>query len=43
MHADTAADMQRKGAYVEREVLSRAVIAHCEDRIVRLGRETVVF
>ena len=42
-HADTAADMQRKGAYVEREVLSRAVLWHCEDRVIRAGRQTIVF
>jgi formyltetrahydrofolate deformylase len=42
-HADTAADMQRKGAYVEREVLSRAVLWHCDDRVIRAGRQTVVF
>jgi formyltetrahydrofolate deformylase len=42
-HADSVADLQRKGAYVEREVLSRAVLAHCEDRVIRHGRETVVF
>jgi formyltetrahydrofolate deformylase len=42
-HADTASDLQRKGAYVEREVLSRAVLAHCEDRVIRAGRQTIVF
>ena len=42
-HADTAADLQRKGAYVEREVLSRAVLWHCEDRVIRAGRQTIVF
>jgi formyltetrahydrofolate deformylase len=42
-HADTALDLQRKGAYVEREVLSRAVLAHCEDRVIRAGRQTIVF
>ncbi|GHF26147.1 formyltetrahydrofolate deformylase [Pseudolysinimonas yzui] len=42
-HADTAGDLQRKGAYVEREVLSRAVLAHCEDRVIRAGRQTIVF
>jgi len=42
-HGDTAADLQRKGAYVEREVLSRAVLAHCEDRVIRAGRQTIVF
>lgn len=42
-HADTAADLQRKGASVEREVLSRAVLAHCDDRVIRHGRQTIVF
>lgn len=42
-HADTAADLQRKGAYVEREVLSRAVLWHCEDRVIRAGKQTIVF
>ncbi|WP_193599191.1 formyltetrahydrofolate deformylase [Microbacterium sp. YJN-G] len=42
-HADTASDLQRKGAYVEREVLSRAVLAHCEDRVIRDGNQTIVF
>jgi formyltetrahydrofolate deformylase len=42
-HADTAADLQRRGADVERAVLSRAVLAHCEDRVIRADRETIVF
>jgi formyltetrahydrofolate deformylase len=42
-HADTAADLQRRGADVERAVLSRAVLAHCEDRVIRAERETIVF
>lgn len=42
-HSDTASDLQRKGAYVEREVLSRAVLWHCEDRVIRTGRQTIVF
>jgi formyltetrahydrofolate deformylase len=42
-HADTAGDLQRKGAYVEREVLSRAVLWHCEDRVIRAGKQTIVF
>jgi len=41
-HADTAADLQRRGADVERAVLARAVTWHCEDRIMRHGRETVI-
>jgi formyltetrahydrofolate deformylase len=42
-HSDTAADLQRRGADVERAVLSRAVTWHCEDRVIRNGRETIVF
>ena len=42
-HADTAADLQRRGADVERAVLARAVAWHCQDRVIRNGRETVVF
>jgi len=42
-HADTAADLQRRGADVERAVLSRAVLAHCEDRVIRADRQTIVF
>jgi formyltetrahydrofolate deformylase len=42
-HAHTTADVQRRGADVERQVLSRAVAWHCEDRIIRDGNTTVVF
>ena len=42
-HSMTAADMQAKGAYVEREVLSRAVRLHTEDRVIRHGNQTIVF
>ncbi|MDN4476311.1 formyltetrahydrofolate deformylase [Demequina sp. SYSU T00192] len=42
-HAETAEDLQSRGADVERAVLSRAVRWHCEDRIVRSDRETIVF
>jgi formyltetrahydrofolate deformylase len=42
-HADTAEDLQRRGADVERAVLARAVAWHCQDRVIRHGRETVVF
>lgn len=41
-HADTAPDLQRRGADVERAVLARAVTWHCQDRVMRNGRETVV-
>ncbi|MEN2740106.1 formyltetrahydrofolate deformylase [Microbacterium sp. X-17] len=42
-HVETAGDLQRRGADVERAVLSRAVLWHCEDRVIRNGRETIVF
>lgn len=42
-HRDTAADLQRRGADVERRVLSSAVQAHCEDRVLRDGSATIVF
>lgn len=42
-HADTAADLARRGADVERAVLARAVAWHCEDRVVRAGNATIVF
>ncbi|GAA2674438.1 MULTISPECIES: formyltetrahydrofolate deformylase [Actinoplanes] len=42
-HADTVADLQRRGADVERAVLSRAVRWHCEDRVVRHDNHTIVF
>jgi formyltetrahydrofolate deformylase len=42
-HSMTAADLQARGAYVEREVLARAVQWHSEDRVIRNGRHTVVF
>lgn len=42
-HAMTAEDLQARGAYVERAVLSRAVQWHAEDRVIRHGNQTVVF
>ncbi|GGG26813.1 formyltetrahydrofolate deformylase [Rhodococcoides trifolii] len=42
-HAQSAAELQRKGADVERQVLSRAVAWHCDDRVIRDGNQTVVF
>ena len=42
-HADTVAELQRLGADVERDVLSRAVLWHSQDRIVRHGSHTIVF
>lgn len=42
-HADSARDLVRRGADVERTVLSRAVAWHAEDRVLRDGNSTVVF
>lgn len=42
-HRDSVEDLQRRGADVERIVLSRAVAWHCDDRVVRNGSTTVVF
>ncbi len=42
-HRHTVEDLMRLGADVERVVLSRAVLWHCEDRIIRFGNQTVVF
>ncbi|WP_437774006.1 formyltetrahydrofolate deformylase [Arthrobacter sp. KNU40] len=42
-HADSAPDMQRRGADVERAVLSRAVQWHAEERVILFGGHTVVF
>ncbi|RYF58094.1 MAG: formyltetrahydrofolate deformylase [Comamonadaceae bacterium] len=42
-HQDAVAALQRRGADVERAVLSRAVLWHCEDRVLRHANSTVVF
>ncbi|MGI6877419.1 formyltetrahydrofolate deformylase [Microbacterium sp. gxy059] len=42
-HADSADDLRRRGADVERAVLSRAVLWHAEDRVIRDGNHTIVF
>jgi formyltetrahydrofolate deformylase len=42
-HGDSAEELERRGADVERTVLARAVQWHCEDRVVRHGERTVVF
>jgi formyltetrahydrofolate deformylase len=42
-HAHSATDLQARGAYVERAVLSRAVQWHAEDRVIRHGNSTIVF
>lgn len=42
-HAHTAVELTRRGADVERAVLSRAVLWHAEDRVIRNGKHTIVF
>ncbi|WP_034218341.1 formyltetrahydrofolate deformylase, partial [Actinoplanes subtropicus] len=42
-HADTVEALQRRGADVERAVLSRAVEWHSTDRVIRHGNHTIVF
>jgi len=42
-HEDSAAELQRRGANVERAVLSRAVLWHAQDRVIRHGNHTIVF
>ncbi|MFD6274415.1 formyltetrahydrofolate deformylase [Streptomyces sp. NPDC060209] len=42
-HAQNTADLMHRGADVERAVLSRAVLWHAEDRIIRNGNHTIVF
>jgi formyltetrahydrofolate deformylase len=42
-HRETAAELTRAGADVERIVLQRAVRWHCEDRVLVDGNTTVVF
>lgn len=42
-HADTTRDLARRGADVERTVLSRAVAWHADDRVLRDGNSTIVF
>jgi formyltetrahydrofolate deformylase len=41
-HRHSVDDLRRLGADVERVVLARAVLWHCEDRIIRHGNQTVV-
>ena len=42
-HADSAVELARRGADVERQVLSRAVLWHAQDRVLRNGNQTIVF
>lgn len=41
-HAESTAELQRRGADVERFVLARAVKWHAEDRVIVHGRSTVI-
>jgi formyltetrahydrofolate deformylase len=41
-HSDTAADLERRGADVERAVLTRAEQLHCDDRVLVDGNSTIV-
>lgn len=42
-HTDTAKSLSQKGRDIERQVLSRAVLFHLEDRVLVNGTRTVVF
>jgi formyltetrahydrofolate deformylase len=42
-HRDHVADLKRLGAEVERSVLSRAVLWHAQDKVIRTGNTTIVF
>lgn len=42
-HGDNVEELTSKGAEVERQVLSRAVKWHCDDRVIRAGHQTIVF
>ncbi|GAA3670434.1 formyltetrahydrofolate deformylase [Microbacterium marinilacus] len=42
-HADSTPELRRRGADVERAVLSRAVLWHAQDRVIRHGNHTIVF
>jgi formyltetrahydrofolate deformylase len=42
-HRESALELARRGADVERTVLARAVAWHCDDRVLRHGNTTVAF
>lgn len=42
-HKDSVAELTRRGADVERQVLARAVLWHAQDRVIRDGNQTIVF
>lgn len=41
-HEESVTELTRRGADVERQVLARAVLWHCEDRVIRHGNRTIV-
>jgi formyltetrahydrofolate deformylase len=42
-HRDSVEELTRRGADVERQVLSRAVLWHCQERVIRYENQTIVF
>jgi formyltetrahydrofolate deformylase len=42
-HRHSVDDPTRPGAHVECTVLSRAVLWHCKDRIIRYANQTIAF
>ncbi|MCW3493144.1 formyltetrahydrofolate deformylase [Microbacterium sp. SSM24] len=42
-HGDSVEELVRRGSDVERQVLSRAVLWHAQDRVIRHGNHTIVF
>jgi formyltetrahydrofolate deformylase len=42
-HRDSVEELTRRGADVERQVLARAVLWHCQERVIRRERQTIVF
>lgn len=42
-HRDSVEELTRRGADVERQVLSRSVLWHCQERVIRHENQTIVF
>ena len=42
-HRDSIEELTRRGADVERQVLARAVLWHCQERVIRHENQTIVF
>jgi formyltetrahydrofolate deformylase len=42
-HRDSVEELARRGADVERQVLSRALLWHCQERVIRYENQTIVF